>query len=29
MRRGGAARGVPDPGEAGEEVLARPASPNR
>ena len=24
MRRGGAARGVPDPGEVGEEVLARP-----
>ena len=22
-------RGVPDPGEVGEEVLARPASPNR
>jgi hypothetical protein len=30
MRRGGALRGVPDdPGEQGEELLARPASPNR
>ena len=30
MRRGGAARGVPDdPVDAGDELLARPASPNR